>query len=140
MASKKETRINIMADKSFFRTLTCGHCGNKANMFRIGQFYKNDIVYDPDNGGDYEEDSGWTYMGLTCPACLKVNVVRYYWHDGLDENELDVELLYPQNKEQPKGLPPQILDAYNSAIKVMGIDVHLYAAAIGRLLELVCND
>jgi hypothetical protein len=130
-----------MEKKNYYRILTCNYCGNISHMITLGQF-SDDDEYDDSEWGRYSDGSGTTYVGLKCHACSRVNIISYYWHPGMEDSNEDVqiEFLYPLNKDYPKGLPPSILNAYISAEKVKAYDPHLYAVAIGRLLELVCND
>lgn len=84
---------------------------------------------------------GIHYSVLKCPACEKINIVSYEWHDGIEsEDEISYDFLYPQNSTYPIGLPEKILTAFKAAEKVKSIDVNAYAILMRRLLELVCLD
>jgi len=100
----------------------------------------NDIVYyeDPEYGSG---EAGTIYSVLHCPACKKVNIVSYEWHDGMDiDDEVTYELLYPQDNNFPIGLPDNIASTLKAAEKIKTIDVNAYAILLRRLLELVCLD
>lgn len=87
--------------------------------------------------GDY----GTIYSVLKCPACKKINIVSYDWHDGIEsEDEISYDFLYPQESKYPIGLPENILSSYKAAEKAKSIDVNAYAILMRRLLELVCLD
>ena len=119
---------------------SCGHCFNISAMPIIGYVTKND-EYDDAEFGRVAWESGTTYCVLECPACKKVNIVYYDWHDGMEsEDEVEYNLLYPINQKYPLGLPDKILSAYIAAEKVKTIDVNAYAILMRRMLELVCID
>jgi len=119
---------------------SCGHCFNISAMPTIGYVTKNDEYEDADYGYMVGE-SGTTYCVLECPACKKINIVYYDWHDGMEsDDEVEYNLLYPINQKYPLGLPDKILSAYKAAEKVKTIDVNAYAILMRRMLELVCID
>lgn len=130
-----------MADSKRLSKITpCGHCHNISAMPIIGCVTKNDEYEDVDFGRIVGE-SGCTYCILECPACMKINIVYYEWHDGMEsEDEYEYELLYPVNQKYPLGLPNKIFNAYKAAEKVKTIDVNAYAILMRRMLELVCID
>lgn len=130
-----------MADSKRLSKITpCGHCHNISAMPIIGCVTKNDEYEDVDFGRIVGE-SGCTYCILECPACMKINIVYYEWHDGMEsEDEYEYELLYPVNQKYPLGLPNEIFNAYKAAEKVKTIDVNAYAILMRRMLELVCID
>lgn len=126
--------------KSFFKTTSCGHCGNLSAMTVVGSVTKNDEYEDADFGRIVGE-SGRTYSVLECPACGKVNIVYYDWYDCMEsEDEVKLRVLYPVDQSYPLGLPDEILKAYKAAEKVKSIDVNAYAILMRRMLELVCVD
>jgi hypothetical protein len=105
----------------------------------IGNVNDDHTDYDPVDGpvGAW----GTHYSVLKCPACGKINIVSYGWHDGMEsDDEISYDFLYPQNSNYPIGLPEDILTAYKAAEKVKSIDVNAYAILMRRLLELVCLD
>ena len=105
----------------------------------IGSVSDTHEDFDPQYGpsGEY----GTIYSVLECPACKKVNIVCYSWHEGIEsDDEVTYEILYPEDKNTPIGLPSNILKAYSAAEKVKTIDVNAYAILLRRLLELVCID
>jgi hypothetical protein len=131
-----------MAD-SFSKLTSCGHCSNIAQMKIIGsvsdmeEYNEND--YDPMNGPPPEQ--GIIYSVLKCPACSKINIVSYFWHDSMDyDNDITYENIYPPDKNIPIGLPENILKAFRAAEKVKTIDVNAYVILLRRLLELICID
>ncbi|MFN8356333.1 MAG: DUF4145 domain-containing protein [Spirosomataceae bacterium] len=121
------------------KLISCRHCGNIAKMEIVGNVNDDHTDYDPDEGpiGAW----GIHYNVLRCPACEKINIVSYTWHDGMEsDDEISYDFLYPQNSNYPIGLPEKILTAYKAAEKVKSIDVNAYAILMRRLLELVCLD
>lgn len=120
--------------------ISCRHCGNISKMEIIGSV-DNDHTedFDPPEGPTWVY--GTIYYVLKCPACEKINIVSYDWHDGMEtDEEICYDFLYPQNTTYPIGLPEKILTAFKAAEKVKSIDVNVYAILMRRLLELVCID
>lgn len=125
---------------SLSKITSCGHCFNISAMPIIGYITKND-EYEDDDYGHVVGESGITYCVLECPACRKINIIYYDWHDGMEsDDEIEYKLLYPINQKYPLGLPDKILSAYKAAEKVKTIDVNAYAILMRRMLELVCID
>jgi len=126
---------------NYSQIISCGHCNNLSRMEIIGNIFDNKAKKDPDPQFGYEPEWGHCFDVLKCPACKKVNVVSYYWHEGIEDvEEVIYELLFPLNDKIPLGLPEIILNAFNAAEKVRTIDVNAYAILMRRLLELVCID
>lgn len=127
-----------MGDTSYSNFLSCGHCTNYSKMEVVG--------YVSDDKSDFHEGFGpmhygTTYKVLKCPACEKINIITYDWHDEMQsEEEVTYKVLFPLNPKTPLGLPKDILQAYEAAEKVKNIDVNAYAILMRRLLELVCLD
>ena len=127
-----------MADDLSKLTL-CGHCSNISHMKIIGSVNDTHVHEDPDYG-PYGE-SGTIYSVLECPACKKVNIVTYGWHDGIEsDDEIEYEILFPQESNFPIGLPDKIASTLKAAEKIKTIDVNAYTILLRRLLELVCLD
>lgn len=94
---------------------------------------------DPDYG--FAIEWGIHYSVLRCPACEKINIVSFSWHEEMENyDEISYDFLYPQNPKYPIGLPEEILTAFKATEKVKSIDVNAYAILMRRLLELVCLD
>ncbi len=124
---------------SLSKLISCRHCGNISKMEIVGNVNDDRTEIDPEYGPMTEW--GIHYSVLKCPACQKINIVSYTWHDGMeDDEEISYDFLYPQNLNYPLGLPENILTAYKAAEKVKSIDVNAYAILMRRLLELVCLD
>ncbi|MBL7812103.1 MAG: DUF4145 domain-containing protein [Bacteroidetes bacterium] len=105
----------------------------------IGNVNDDHTEVDPEYGPITEW--GTHFSVLKCPACEKINIVSYHWHDGMEtDDEISYDFLYPQNPKYPIGLPEDILTAFKAAEKVKSIDVNAYAILMRRLLELVCLD
>lgn len=127
-----------MAEKDYSNLLSCGHCTNYSKMEVIG--------YVSDDKSEYHEgygpmNYGTTYKVLKCPACEKINIVTYDWHEDMEsEVEVTYTVLFPINQNIPLGLPKEISQAYVAAEKVKSIDVNAYAILMRRLLEMVCLD
>lgn len=118
--------------------IQCRHCGNISKMENIANFINDQTETDPIYGRLTE--CGIQYDVLKCPACQKINILSYEWYDGMANEEINYEFIFPQNSTYPIGLPENILIAYKSAEKVKSNDVNAYALLMRRVLELVCLD
>jgi len=77
-----------MSEKSFSKVVSCGHCHNISPMVIIGNVNQENEYEDSEYGRMC--DSGTIYSVLECPACSKINIVNYFWHDNMEsENEVD---------------------------------------------------
>lgn len=125
--------------KNLSKIVSCGHCSNISHMLIKGSVNDTQEDIDIEDGpvGEY----GTIYSVLECPACKKINIVCYRWHDGMEsDDEITYDLLYPKDKNTPIGLPENILKAFKAAEKIKTIDVNAYVILLRRLLELVCLD
>jgi hypothetical protein len=77
---------------------------------------------------------------LKCPACGKIELRTYYYHEAFDEQAPDYKTLYPVSSKLPLGLPATIQQEYEAALKVRSISANAYSVLMGRVLELVCED
>lgn len=123
---------------NYSKLITCQHCGNVATMKIVGEV--NDAYYENFAYNESEWLYSTFYSVLKCPACEKVNIVKYDFDDSMSDNDIKYEFLYPKNSTYPIGLPEKILNAYKAAEQVKTIDVNAYAILMRRLLELVCID
>ncbi|MBI3582211.1 MAG: DUF4145 domain-containing protein [Nitrospinae bacterium] len=126
-----------MKEKEYVN-LKCGHCGNHASMEVVNTYFDLHESYDDFGGlsaGDY-------YRMLLCPACKKVSLIKFYWHEGIMTTLGDTEItvLYPNISEIPKGLPQDVHRTFESASRVKNIDANAYGVLIGRTLEFVCIE
>ncbi|MBX9781004.1 MAG: DUF4145 domain-containing protein [Chitinophagaceae bacterium] len=127
-----------MAD-DLSKLISCGHCSNISHMKIIGNVNDTYVYEDPEYGPHGE--GGTIYSVLECPACKKINIVSYSWHDGIEsDDEIDYDILFPQESNFPVGLPDNIASTLRAAEKIKTIDVNAYAILLRRLLELVCLD
>ena len=97
-------------------------------------------VADHEEPGGYTWEEGPIYDLLKCPACGKINLATYYWHDAMDPSEVDYQVVYPTARGTPAGLPEKIQGAYAASLSVRSIDANAFAVLLGRVLELVCLD
>lgn len=129
-----------MKSKSLSQTTSCGHCSNVAPMESIGHVFI-DTTEESSKDPYPEPDAGYYYDILICPACKRENIVKYFWHEFMEsEEDLKYDILYPQRKNIPLGLPENIKSTFKAAEMVVNIDVNAYAMLMRRLLELVCID
>lgn len=120
------------------KVLTCGHCGNISAMKIIGTVDATEIHHTQEG---YSSESGDIYNVLSCPACLKINITSYFWHDGFEgEDDVTYKILYPIDNGLPLGLPEFIASSMRAAEKIKNIDVNAYVILLRRTLEQVCLD
>ena len=126
--------------------IQCGHCGNRAPMKIVAEYYlstkhtyddPDDAYYDYCNGNIYSEE-GYHHKLLLCLVCNEVTYWRYFDAEYLECYEK--EIFYPSEPHKLFGLPNQIQKAYDIAIKVRFIDANAYAVLLGRILDMICED
>lgn len=121
------------------KLISCRHCGNVSKMEVEGSAYVDESWEDDIHGPG--PDQGTHYDILKCPACEKITIVTYFYHEFMDSDEqINYEFLYPQILDCPTGLPENIFQSYKAAEKVKAIEVNAYAILMRRLLEQVCLD
>lgn len=96
--------------------------------------YPEDEYYAP------KPEEGYRYELLLCLACKDITLWKYFDADYLDSEETTVKTLYPLAGLKLAGLPYQIQQAYEIALKVRLIDPNAYAVLLGRILEMICED
>jgi hypothetical protein len=123
--------------------LQFNHCGNRAPMEIVADYYLS--LKTTSDDPYYEEhypqpEEGYYYKLLLCLACKEVTLWKYFYADYIDAEEITIETLYPSAALRLSGLPTQIQQAYEIALKVRVIDANAYAVLIGRILEMICED
>lgn len=95
-----------------------------------------------ENQGDEHSgvDAHIGYAICTCPVCKGVTLRSYFWHDGMDPEDVLFKILYPAAEKTQKGLPLNVRKAYDAAQNVKHISVNAYGVLLGRVLEIVCED
>lgn len=126
------------SEKRFSETIQCGHCGNSAPMETLWTHSEDRSDHDPTTG--YRWEASDNYELLRCPACSKITLRSYSWHEGMEPSEVACQVLYPSPQHGPAGLPLAIRQAHEAANRVRNIDANAYGVLIGRLLELVCQE
>ena len=125
--------------KGYSGKTRCGHCGNEAPM-EIGATLSQVKGHEDPRTG-YQWEAGPVHELMICPACKRVTLRRYQWHDHFDPDDIDIEIVYPVDiSGAPIGLPPAILQEFEAAPHVRSVSPNAYGVLLGRLLELVCND
>ena len=126
-------------EKRYSGKVKCGHCGNEAPMV-IGVTLSH-VRSCEDSKTGFPWTAGPVHELLTCPACEGVTLRCYHWHDQLDPDDIDVEIVYTTTPSAaPIGLPPTIQQEFDAALRVRSVNPNAYGVLLGRLLELVCND
>jgi len=125
-------------EKEFSEPTKCGHCGNVAPMeirATVSQVRSHE-----DAKSGFPWDEGPVHEILICPACDGIVVRRYYWHESLDPEDVQTEVVYPCASATPVGLPPVIHQELEAAMRVRCASPNAYGVLLGRLLELICDD
>lgn len=107
---------------------------------RVGVTFDNCKYYTSDDGSQ-QWNAGEVYELCICPACEKVTLRSYKWHDSyMDGSDINFNDLYPSAERSLRGLPKGIEKAYQSALRIRKFDANAYGVLAGRLLDLVCQD
>jgi len=123
--------------KRFSGITKCGHCGNSSPMEVVSHYSQ---VSDKGDGAD-SYDCGDIFDILLCPACNKIILRTYFYHEYMEsEKDTSSTILYPVSRDSLLGLPAKVEKAYLAALKVRNVDVNAYGVLIGRVLELICED
>lgn len=131
-----------MTEKQYSGVKKCGHCHNVAPK----EILTTAVVEDSDEHIDANGYHwGWwferyTYELLKCTSCNKVTLASSYSNSGINGDDLDTSILYPQANEVLPGLPPKVQKAYDSAHRVRKVDANSYAVQLRRMLEFICKD
>ncbi len=121
---------------TFSETKHCGHCGNQAPMRKVAEFNDTSTRYQE----DFSWDEGDCYELLRCPACGKLELRSYYYHEAFDDHNPTYKTLYPVFTKGPLGLPEEIQKEYEAALRIRNMSANSYGVLMGRVLEIVCED
>lgn len=130
-------------EKQFSGEEQCGHCGNTAPMEILIQHSKvRSHSNDAPGMLSLEWDAGSVYELLKCPACHGIMLRSYVWHSEMPAADVEPVpvRLYPTGVRTPRGLPPEIKNAFTVAAKIKSIDANLYGVQLGRVLEMVAHN
>jgi hypothetical protein len=122
-------------------TLRCGHCGNRAPMqvrARDSRITRHET--DPSDTEHLTWEAGSVFEVLMCPACHGTLLATYEYHEFLTPEGVEYQLLYPNDRGLPVGLPDAIAKSYNAAQTVRSIEANAFGVLLRRVLELVCSD
>jgi len=135
MGTEKEKRLT--------GNIKCGHCQNTAPMTLETKYIHNYEVDEP-SAEEYDylvpAEAHTGYELCTCPVCKRVTLRSYFWHDAMDDEDVQYQTLYPTAETTQKGLPSRVLKAYEAAQKVRHVDPNAYGVLLGRVLDIVCED
>ncbi len=122
----------------FTSPIICSHCGNKAPMEIVGTYQRDKTQRDWETDPEWEAGTNWEM--LLCPNCSNILLRRIDWHEFYEPNEWPTEILYPSSDALPAGLPHEVAQAYQNALKVKRVDSNAFAVLLGRVLDKVCLD
>lgn len=115
----------------------CGHCGNSVRMEIVADY--SQVATHEDERSGIQWDAGPIHELIKCPACRGISLRYCYYHDSFLD-DLDYQVVYPEGRSGPIGLPRKLSKAYDAALRVRDIDPNAYGVLLGRVLELVCDD
>ena len=130
-------------DRNAFRQQTCYHCGNTGLLLvehKYSQSFGGPRIDEFGNmiGLDLEENYDWFL--LSCPVCHKVSLRQEYTDEITRDFYTYTDTLYPQSTIDYLGVPENIKTAFESAMKVKGIDLAICALSLRRVMEAICNE
>ena len=120
--------------------ITCYHCGNETLMSQAGEYEWGS------SATDYEVfDFNYKYEMFACPVCHKITLREIYGDETMTEpNHLGQtewyntkNIIFPTNRIDSNAIPSKVKEAFESALKVKGIDKSICLMALRRTLELI---
>ena len=125
------------------RTYTCYSCGNTGILQKIAAFDNPVYEYDQNAygvviGQFLVENTEW-YL-FRCPVCGNPVLVSVYGFNGMSDDFEDVSVAYPKIDICYEGVPTNIKNAFESAVKTKGIDKAICLLSLRRTLEMICKD
>lgn len=127
-------------EPEFSEVRNCGHCNNTAPMQVVAK-YSDTKTFEYEDKLTAPFEAGDFYEMLKCPACHRIELRTYQWHDMMEsKNEVTYKTLYPFASKVPLGLPESLKTEYKAAMNVKNISANAYGVLLGRILELVCAD
>jgi hypothetical protein len=116
----------------------CGHCGFKGPLDQKGGniAVEHKVSFD-ERIGEYSFTRYW--LLYRCPACDSATLEELWWSDEWSDGDEEARRIYPTPRDNT-ALPDKVRAFYDAALSVKKIEPGLYAVAIRRMLEAVCND
>ncbi|WP_158261166.1 MULTISPECIES: DUF4145 domain-containing protein [Pirellulaceae] len=132
----------VVAEKQYSGSQKCGHCHNVAPMEILAKAVVDEVEEHSDEdgyrSGVFIERN--TYKLFKCSSCSKTILTVEFYCSGMNPDDPDVSILYPQLNSSLVGLPEKVQKAYNSAQRVRRVDANSYAVQLRRTLEFICKD
>lgn len=104
----------------------------------VAEYREDRSSQDPRTGQEW--DAAVFFQTLLCPACRGVNLLRFHWADGFEDDPDLGRVVYPVSAPKLAGLPEQLDREFIAATRVREVSPNAYGVLMGRLLELVCED
>lgn len=125
------------------RTYDCYSCGNTGVLQKIAAFDNSVYEYHQNEAGivigqSLVENTEW-YL-FRCPVCGNPVLVSVYGCSGMPEEFEEVSVEYPKIDICYEGVPTNIKNAFESAVKTKGIDKAICLLSLRRTLEMICKD
>lgn len=122
---------------------TCYHCGNRGVLKFVQSVISDDVYKYTDAYGqiiDMQLIGRDTWKLYQCPVCNNPTLVRESWVTGMPDDLCTEKIEYPSLYVDYTGVPTEIRDAFESAIKTKGIDWSICLLSLRRTLEMICKD
>lgn len=121
---------------------TCYHCGNKGLLkYKSTVTWNNDHIEYNSKGEvilyDVIEHIDWDLY--ECHVCHNPILIRNYTFDAVGE-ETESTMAFPSLPINKDGVPAEIANAFNSAVKTKGIDSAICLLSLRRVLEMIAKD
>ena len=121
----------------------CSHCGNTGILTFIA---KIDTPVEECEVNDRDEivwcglieNTRWYFF--QCPVCKKPVLISEYTMPMMIEDKSIIETVFPKISIHFDGVPDNIKTAFQSAIKIRGIDKAICVLSLRRTLEMICKD
>ncbi|MDT9719644.1 DUF4145 domain-containing protein [Paenibacillus sp. ClWae2A] len=126
--------------------MICYHCGNKTTMEHIAEAKKSEKeTFNTFFGGGHDIEF-FTFWNLyLCPVCDSVTLIK----TTKNTEDVDIEnltltptttVLYPDATVKEAGVPNNVRNSFEAALRIKNIEGTLCAIGIRRTLEMMCKD
>jgi hypothetical protein len=114
--------------------IVCGHCLGKARMPIVFSCSRADGR----SGVRTLRGIETSWELLSCPNCEMLQLRAGHTSPD-DVDPFRWEVVYPDTRKLPRGLPTEVARAYEAALIMRGVDQAAYAVLLGTVLEIVCQ-
>ena len=125
---------------------TCYHCGNTGALdYKSTVAWRNEEI---EYGSLGEVLSGYLVEHIDwnlyeCPVCNNPTLIRDYVYDAgsyCDYADQELTTVFPSALINKTGVPTEIANAFDAAVKTKGIDPAICLLSLRRVLEMIAKD